>query len=65
MTLGATVVDHFTAAAGGSLVVPGETKPFIPHITVAKTSRVMSRHRRGKGVASARGFFKCSVGLKL
>lgn len=47
MTLGSTVIEHFSAAAGGSLLVPGEDKPFIPHITVAKTSRLMGRHRKG------------------
>ncbi|KAF6251042.1 AKAP7 2'5' RNA ligase-like domain-containing protein [Scenedesmus sp. NREL 46B-D3] len=40
LRLGSAAVQHFTAAAGGSLALNDGGRGFTPHVTVAKTSRL-------------------------
>jgi hypothetical protein len=45
--LGEATLQHFKAAAGGSLAVDEGGRGFTPHVTVAKTSRLIGRRQKG------------------
>jgi hypothetical protein len=58
MQLGAATVQHFKAAAGGSLAIDEGGRSFTPHVTVAKASRMINKRR--KGVYSAAHIEQCN-----
>lgn len=48
MQLAAATTQHLKAAAGGSLAVDEGGRGFTPHVTVAKTSRLIGKRRKGR-----------------
>jgi hypothetical protein len=43
-------MQHFEAAAGGSLAIDEGGRGFTPHVTVAKTSRLIGERQKGTRV---------------
>lgn len=48
LRLGAAVIKHFSNAAGGTLAIDEGGRGFTPHVTVAKTSRLIGKRRKGE-----------------
>uniref|UniRef100_A0A383VL78 A-kinase anchor protein 7-like phosphoesterase domain-containing protein n=1 Tax=Tetradesmus obliquus TaxID=3088 RepID=A0A383VL78_TETOB len=48
MQLAAAATQHLKAAAGGSLAVDEGGRGFTPHVSVAKTSRLIGKRRKGR-----------------